>query len=596
MRLTMACCFLLVSFLFVGCRSDDEQSSTAAEEASQESSQTAALVVEPATANADEDSATDTAASAVTDTTLLNTNLKNNDAAYIPAQCYTKTTADNGEVHNPCFACHTNSDVPNYINDLDFQMVADFRPTTVTNKWSNLFKDRTDEVAAMSDTAIQAWVRKSNYFADDGGLLLANKLAEVPANWDFNGDGQWDGYVPDLYFNFDDQGFDKTPNGDDSGWRAFAYTPFLGTFWPTNGSTDDVLIRLPAAMREDNDGHYSRTVYQLNLAIVEAVVTKSDVVIAVTDESLYDVDLNANGRIDQADKIVYAWQPSAGRFMSYVGRAKALQVAGELHMAGGLYPEGTEFIHTVRYIDVSNEGEISLAPRMKELRYSRKHSWNTYGQLNNAALTEIREGDQWPERLRNIKGNPEIGVVNGQGWLYQGFIEDQQGELRPQSYEESVNCVGCHSGIGVTADSSFAFPRKLAHDQFQGGWFHWSQKGLTGIPEPQWRDGTWEYTEYLRQNRSGNEFRNNSEVTSRFFTGSGELNAEAIEQLHSDIATLILPSAERAWQLNKAYKVIVDEQSFIYGRDAHIEPLDNVWQEAPAGEVTGVVEPVVRAW
>ena len=31
---------------------------------------------------------------------------------------------------------------------------------------------------------------------------------------------------------------------DGSGWVAFNYKPLPSTFWPTNGSTDDVMIRL----------------------------------------------------------------------------------------------------------------------------------------------------------------------------------------------------------------------------------------------------------------------------------------------------------------------------------------------------------------
>ena len=51
-------------------------------------------------------------------------------------------------------------------------------------------------------------------------------------------------------FDFDDEGFDHAPDGTPTGWRAFAYMPLPSTFWPANGSTDDVLIRLPEAYRE----------------------------------------------------------------------------------------------------------------------------------------------------------------------------------------------------------------------------------------------------------------------------------------------------------------------------------------------------------
>ena len=59
------------------------------------------------------------------------------------------------------------------------------------------------------------------------------------------------------YFNFDNEGFDKDLKNNYTGWRAFAYYPFLGTFWPTNGSTDDVLIRLPETFWKDKNGNFN---------------------------------------------------------------------------------------------------------------------------------------------------------------------------------------------------------------------------------------------------------------------------------------------------------------------------------------------------
>jgi hypothetical protein len=67
-----------------------------------------------------------------------------------------------------------------------------------------------------------------------------------------------------------------------------------------------------------------------------------------------------------------------------------------------------------------------------------------------------------------------------------------------------------------------------------------------------------------------------------------------LQRLHGDIGYLLLPSPERAKALNKAYKVIVDEQSYIYGRTPHIKSLkDTVWLEPPADEPTGVKEAVL---
>ncbi|MEA1983430.1 MAG: hypothetical protein U9N39_07790, partial [Campylobacterota bacterium] len=61
-----------------------------------------------------------------------------------------------------------------------------------------------------------------------------------------------------------------------------------------------------------------------------------------------------------------------------------------------------------------------------------------------------------------------------------------------------------------------------------------------------------------------------------------------LDELHGDISKLILPSAKRALELNKAYRVIVEEQSYIYGRDAHVKPVENVHKELEIGEDTQV--------
>ena len=44
--------------------------------------------------------------------------------------------------------------------------------------------------------------------------------------------------------------------------------------------------------------------------------------------------------------------------MSWVGRAKAELDAGRLHFAALLFPEGTEFVHSVRYLDVLADGSV----------------------------------------------------------------------------------------------------------------------------------------------------------------------------------------------------------------------------------------------
>jgi hypothetical protein len=532
-----------------------------------------------------------------TDVTAMT--VKNSYGAYVTSQCYTKTEESDGNVHNPCFTCHVNSVEPNYIDDAALQESYAFSEATYKNPWSNLFVDRTDAVAAVSDAAILAYVRGDNYFDANGSIMLGEILKHVPDAWDYNHDGQWGGFVPDCYFAFDGEGFDRDPGGDYTGWRAFAYYPFPGTFWPTNGSTDDVLIRLPEVMRQTKEGVFDKEVYKLNLAIVEALIKRSDIAIEPVDEKVYGVDLNQNGTLDNTSKVVYRWAAPSYDFetkrfynyaMYYVGRAQDAQIDNALHMAPGLYPEQTEFLHTVRYLDVDANGSVGMAPRMKELRYGRKSAWNTYPQLSNAAQAEIKDKDAFPNRLRTITGNEETGLNTGLGWVYQGFIEDKEGYLRPQSYEETLFCIGCHSGIGAVVDSTFVFPRKFDGGAKQMGWYHWTQSdsGFQEIKEPVLADGRYEYTLYLEANHAGDEFRGNDEVTARFFDGNGSLIPSEIEALHSDISRLIVPSKARAMMLNKAYRVIVEEQGYIYGRDAHVAPAANVHQQVAVDTPTGI--------
>lgn len=525
----------------------------------------------------------------------------NNKGAYVTSQCYTKTEDTEGGIHNPCFSCHINSEEPSYVDDPDLQESYDMGEYTKINRFTNLFKDRTHPVSNVTDEEILSYVRQNNYKDSNNTLLLAEKLKNVPAKWDRNENGTWDGYVPDCYFDFDSEGFDKTPEGNYTGWRAFGYYPFLGTFWPTNGSTDDVLIRLPEVFRKDANGDFNLTIYKVNLAIVEALIKKENVTIDPVDENVLGVDLNQDGNLSTATQIVFNWvKPdynlSTGLIenfsMWYVGAARPLQVTNEYLIAPGLYPKGTDFLHSVRYIDIDENGTtIKMASRMKELRYGKKTYWNTYSQLSNATMSEIKEKDDFPERLRTIRGNAEEGLETGLGWIYQGFIEDQNGDLRPQNYEETMFCIGCHSGIGAIEDSTFVFPRKLDYSAYKNGWYHWTQSpnGLKDIPEPKTKDGLHdEYAFYLEQNHAGDEFRANDEVMNKFFDANGTLIASEVNKIKADISYLLYPSVSRALMLNKAYKIIVDEQSFIYGRDAHVKPVQNVHKEVTEGQSTGV--------
>lgn len=516
-----------------------------------------------------------------------------NQTAFIPPQCYTNTIDDAGTAHNPCYTCHVESRAPNYINDPDVQLEYAFVPRARKNPWANLFVDWSSEIATVSDAAILSYVRTSNYFDVAGRIILAEKLARPPRTWDHGDDGRWEGFIPDAYFRFDAAGFDLRPDGTRTGWRAYAYHPLPGTFWPTNGSFGDVLVRLPAAFRERSDGKPDDLIYEVNLAIVEALVTRQTVLIEPVDERLVDVDLDGDGRLGRSERVEFATK-SGVPVLTYVGRARSELAQGKLHLAAGLFPEGTEFLHTVRYLDPTPEG-IRMAARLKELRYARKVEWWSYAALDKRARVEAIAKVDSPSELRNFGGNIELGVNNNQGWTFQGFIEDAAGDLRPQSFEETVYCTGCHGGIGAVDDGIFSFRRRLGREAFQGGWYHWSQRGLEGVPDRKVPSGGTEYVNYLEHNRAGDEFRQNSEVLERFFRG-GQLRADMKARLERDVSVLLLPSPERALALDKAYRALVGRQSYRLGRDIVLDGARNVHRAVVEGQRTGIEVPVPAPW
>jgi hypothetical protein len=237
------------------------------------------------------------AAAAGSEAQDLRSRVPKNPFAFIPPQCYTRTQDADGTVHNLCYACHVNSAAPNYVDDGDLQTLYDFPEPALVNHWTNLFVDRRPTIAGQTDAEILRYVRADNYHDLKGEPALLDRLAQPPAGWNINGDRVWSGYRPDVYFRFDGAGYDLDPDGRRDGWRAYGYMPLPGAFWPANGSADDVLIRLPAAFREREDGGADWTVYETNLAIVEALVKREDVPLPPTDERPLGVDLDRDGKL-----------------------------------------------------------------------------------------------------------------------------------------------------------------------------------------------------------------------------------------------------------------------------------------------------------
>lgn len=517
-----------------------------------------------------------------------------NRLAYIPPQCFTRVSDGPSQTpQNPCYVCHADAPAPNQQSQPELQLAYDFPEPRAghdaENPWHNLFRDRRADIASISDEAVLAYVAQDNYGAGARDNLLASRLRAVPREWDANDNGRWDGYLPDAFFSFDAEGFDRGPDGQLSGFFAFDYYPLPGAFMPTNGSFDDVLIRLPKPFRQSAEGASDLLIYRTNLAIVEALIKQADVGIEPTDEAVLGVDLDGDGALGRANRVAFRFEPAKPSRMRFVGEAGALQAQGKLQVAPGLFPLGTEFLHSVRYLALDEAGRPRAAPRMKELRYARKHHYRTYAQAEDHAQREAKEADLNPDRPEQFLGDAERGLSNALGWVYQGFIEDARGELRPQNYEETLFCMGCHTGLSTTDDGIFSFSRKLGAGTFHGGY---GTKLESALPDPLRRDGLPEFATYLRNNRAGDEYRANDEVQKKFFGADGRERPEAFAALSEDVRILLLPSRGRALSLDKAYWLTVREQAFDTGRDALLGPAENVLRSVKAGTPTGVDAPL----
>lgn len=469
-----------------------------------------------------------------------------NPEAPIPPQCYTRTAG----AANPCWTCHTTRNGNNLKGDWTLQEVYAFSDAGLENHWKTLFEDPRPGIASISDAAMRSYLKQDNL-----GPWLASQPAGAP--------------TLDWSKGFDAEGFLR----DGSGWRALRYQPFPGTFWPTNGASDDIYIRLPAAFRNSADGRPSKAIYQANLAVLEAAMSVADTVgdtklkrrVEPINEQLIEQDLDGDGALGMASRIV-------GLPPRYFGAAAAEPVLR------WLYPTGTEFIHTVRYLDPDAPGWLS--PRVKEFRYSIKFSSpNSHGR---AAAYKESEEEKRIGRLPWFAAGEHGGLRNTLGWEYRGWIEDSDGRLRAQDHEETLSCMGCHGGIGITVDSSFGLPRKLPG---AAGWAVQSLDGLKDIPQAGHAEP--EVLSYFKRVGGGDEFRGNAEILERFFP-KGRLDEASVRRASAsgdaDLRHLLLPSPERAMALNKAYWLLVRGQRFKQGRMPVLAPAHNVLQQVENGD------------
>lgn len=465
-----------------------------------------------------------------------------NREAVIPAMCYTRTES----VNNPCYVCHQNSisGRENVMNDGGLQEAYSFSDAGLKNHWSNLFIDRSKDVAAISDAEIDAWIKQDNYSELEGRLEAA----------DFKG---WKPDLKNLHLGagaFDKEGFAR----DGSLWVSYNYKPLPSTFWPTNGSTDDVMIRLGQRFRLDKDEKFSMDIYKANLAILEANFKGLEKITSwPIDENKVGVDLNQDNKLSVVDEIK--------KLDSYVG------LAADEYLDTHLYPANTEFLHTVRYVGIDNEGNVYNSARMKEVRYMKK--WKVYAKPVLARHYLLESYEKEAGNLPGYRNIGDYGLDNGSGWSIHGFIENKSGRLRAATHEENFFCMGCHNSVGATIDKTFSFARKV--DGKEG----WGYINLKGMPDaPNMGEDLGEIATYLKRAGGGGEFRSNAEMQARWFDQSGQLDLAKLAKAR-DVHDLIVPSPERARELNKAYKVIVDQQTFVYGRDATVTPPKNVYKE-----------------
>lgn len=465
-----------------------------------------------------------------------------NAEAVVPPQCYTRTET----LNNPCYVCHqdTIDGRENVMNDADLQEAYSFSDVGMTNHWKNLFEDRSTRISKISDADITAWIKGDNYSE------LLSRLREA----------NFKGWIPDLKNlhlgreAFDEQGFAK----DGSQWVAFSYKPFPSTFWPTNGSTDDVMIRLPQSYRSSKDGKPSPEIYKANLAILEANIKGLETIACLpVDEAIVGEDLDGDGK----QGVVH----SIAKTTAWVGAAR------DLVIERSLYPEGTEFLHTVRYVGISEDGLIGSSTRMKEVRYSKKAK--AYSKPMYARKYALEAMEKEAGNLPAYYDLGHHGLDNGNGWALHGFIEDRKGRLRAMTYEENFSCMGCHNSVGSTIDKTFSFPRKI---DGPAGWGYLDLKGMPDAPNKGETVG--EIATYLARAGGGSEFRNNDEMSARWYRDNGTLDHGKLAAA-KDVYDLITPSLERALALNKAYKTIVEDQDFIYGKDPVLVPPKNVYDK-----------------
>lgn len=377
-----------------------------------------------------------------------------NEDPAIPVQCWIETGYG---TQNACKYCHTNSLADmghgNAAPLAEDQILYSF-PSPNLNRvnWRNviapqeiierLTRERI-EVPGAKDPKCAAYVRSDNWRAAynkarpkgetswNNPSNASSPLQLVPALnpddlYPMKGDdptkGGRHGYV-------DGEGFVRNKEKGYTGWRAVNFFPYA-IFTPLTGSVSGIYIRLPEPFMQV-DGSLNIETYRQNLELLEKNIKNQE-----PGSSFYFGDAN------------------------------------EVPVKKGFYPKGTEFAHPLHYVDLNADGQAGTSldgvhprgiedyefpgtrsKRVKEIRYMYK--WEDVD-LDDIAIEEEEEdhpavlGKEW-------KG----WIENGAGWILAAFIESRTGEIRPQTTEELLQCLGCHSSVGNTVDAVWSFQRKL---------------------------------------------------------------------------------------------------------------------------------------
>ncbi len=395
-----------------------------------------------------------------------------NPYANIPAQCYIETSYG---MQNACLFCHSNAAARQSLGNTTPQAglspvlgnlqleyafgAADrFGPSPNVNPWENTISPERLEAAFdaldINATAwdMQAYIKTDNwqnaYDKKRGDKQQSNSTIKddpfrlFPALNPEALPADMDGFVRTS--RTEEALFTDTL-GDNTGWRAINFMPY-GIFTPHTGSVSGVYIRLAPKFMKDKEGQFDINTYKKNLELLEQ---------AIQDR----IEDNAT---------------------HYTGLAHD----EELHR--GLFPLKTEFAHPLHYVDVEADGKHSKYPgtrsnRVKEVRYMYK--WQMH--YTSEPIAKEENGPLY-------YNEKEAWIDNGAGWRMSAYIEDKEGELRAQSPEELLQCVGCHSsrygfepeqfssGTGNTIDTVWSFSRKFAGDL---GWKEMDYLGYVHEPK-----------------------------------------------------------------------------------------------------------------